>query len=271
MGPDPTQVPTATTASKYPAASTQGAPARSSACSEWWPPGCALSRIHKQSHVQVGGATARQVGLLGDGFRRALWGSVGESHLGGASSDQMATRGCSLIVSACQAVFAPLSSRHADLIVNSDLIKDSLYIKNVDVSVNTSFSCSCSCDAPCMNHVHLHLHVPCPCPVSMFHPCSMSMSMFHVVLLPFDYATRQAPRKACWPLPVYHPYQAASRDSCLVEEGCLNGPGMRKVHLAVHLAKYRQHAHARECMVYIGVGVCMVCAWCSCTSRAPGA
>ena len=39
-------------------------------------------------------------------------------------------------------------------------------------------------------------------------------------------------------LPGYHPNQAAERDYCLVEEGCLNGEGRRKVHLAVHLAKF---------------------------------
>ena len=46
---------------------------------------------------------------------------------------------CSLTVSACQAGFAPSTSRHADLIVDSDLLKNSLLIKHVDVSVNTSY------------------------------------------------------------------------------------------------------------------------------------
>ena len=36
--------------------------------------------------------------------------------------------------------FASSTSRHADLIVNSDLIKTSLKIKDVNVSVNTSYT-----------------------------------------------------------------------------------------------------------------------------------
>ena len=42
---------------------------------------------------------------------------------------------CSLTVSACQAGFAPSISRHADLIVDSDLLKNSLLIKHVEVSI----------------------------------------------------------------------------------------------------------------------------------------
>ena len=77
--------------------------------------------------------TARQVGLLlrtdppGPGLLCA--------HLGGGAAQIRSprVRGCSATVSACQANFAPSTSRLADLIVNSDLIKKSVYIKNVDV------------------------------------------------------------------------------------------------------------------------------------------
>ena len=57
----------------------------------------------------------------------------------GRSRSDVHEKLCSVTASACQAGFAPSTSRHADLIVDSDLLKTSLLIKHVDVSVNTSY------------------------------------------------------------------------------------------------------------------------------------
>ena len=95
----------------------------------------------------------------------------------------------------------PSAFRHADLIVDSDVLKNTVFIKTVEVSSGAP-PCDVPCDAP---------YVPCDAPY-----------------VPYDTA----------PLPGYLPHQAPE-DACFVEEGCLGGTGSRKVHLAVHLAKYR--------------------------------
>ena len=64
-------------------------------------------------------------------------------------------------------------------------------------------------------------------------------------------------------LPGYRPHQAPA-DACFVVEGCLSGLGQRKVHLAVHLATYRQHA-CQYVYAWCMHGVCMTNVHVTCT------
>ena len=83
----------------------------------------------------MGGVTAWQLGLLGWPSGLGCYTRTWEEPLRSDVHEKL----CSVTASACQAGFAPSTSRHADLIVDSDLLKTSLLIKHVDVSVNTSY------------------------------------------------------------------------------------------------------------------------------------
>ena len=78
-----------------------------------------------------------------------------------------------------------------------------------------------------------------PCDALRDAPCGAPCTTtFHFTMQ----RTVQAPYSRTFaPLPGYLPHQAPE-DACFVEEGCLGGTGSRKVHLAVHLAKYPMRA-----------------------------
>ena len=99
------------------------------------------------------------------------------------------------------------------MIVDSDVLKNTVFIKTVEVSSGAPLR-----DAP--------RDAPCDAPRD---------TAFHFTMQ----RTVQAPYPRTFaPLPGYLSHQAPE-DACFVEEGCLGGTGTRKVHLAVHLAKYR--------------------------------
>ena len=96
------------------------------------------------------------------------------------------------------------------------MLKDSVFIKTVEVSSGAP-PCDAPRDAPCDT----------PCSSTTFH-----FTMQRTVQAPYF--------RTFAPLPGYLSHQAPE-DACFVEEGCLGGTGTRKVHHAVHLAKYCQH------------------------------
>ena len=146
-------------------------------------------------------------------------------------------RGSSATVSMCQPGDVALSTpRLADLVVNRDVLKDSLLIKTVDVSTMRP-PCDAPCDAPC----------EAPCELLSLPQCNGRFRR------PNEFAL----------LPGYRPHQAPA-DACFVVEGCLSGLGQRKVHLAVHLATYRQHA-CQYVYAWCMHGVCMTNVHVTCT------
>jgi len=152
------------------------------------------------------------------GAARAL---AGSTRLEEPRSDQM-SRGCSVTVLAHgQTGFAPSTSRLADLMVNRDLLKTTMEIKNVDVRASTTRHAMPDAYAPC--------HAPLWDPV------------------PSHY--------------MHHPNQSATKDSCLVEEGCLNGLGIRKV-----ISRMISQCTAQSIVnmrAWSMSGRCIVCASCA--------